>query len=218
MKNESMVGRRLYAWMIDALILFVLVFVFDWLVSTPLMNNVTEILEVKAEYIKLAKDYEVIQDEYGIYYYDSENNRIYNNEVTEEVKNKFLTDQRILDLNDRLVEKQNYIILNFVIKIAISLFLASIIIYIIIPLSLSKGRTLGKLAAKLYVVNDDSSYAKWYKILIRYILNIIFNVYLALASLGIIPLISLIISINQKQNKALPDLICKTIVVDSRFH
>ena len=43
MKNESMVGRRLYAWMIDALILFVLVFVFDWLVSTPLMNNVTEI-------------------------------------------------------------------------------------------------------------------------------------------------------------------------------
>lgn len=218
MKNESMVGRRLYAWMIDALILFVLVFVFDWLVSTPLMNNVTEILEVKAEYIKLAKDYEVIQDEYGIYYYDSENNRIYNNEVTEEVKNKFLTDQRILDLNDRLVEKQNYIILNFIIKIAISLFLASIIIYIIIPLSLSKGRTLGKLAAKLYVVNDDSSYAKWYKILIRYILNIIFNVYLALASLGIIPLISLIISINQKQNKALPDLICKTIVVDSRFH
>lgn len=213
-----MVGRRLYAWMIDALILFVLVFVFDWLVSTPLMNNVTEILEVKAEYIKLAKDYEVIQDEYGIYYYDSENNRIYNNEVTEEVKNKFLTDQRILDLNDRLVEKQNYIILNFIIKIAISLFLASIIIYIIIPLSLSKGRTLGKLAAKLYVVNDDSSYAKWYKILIRYILNIIFNVYLALASLGIIPLISLIVSINQKQNKALPDLICKTIVVDSRFH
>lgn len=218
MKNESMVGRRLYAWMIDALILFVLAFVFDWLVSTPLMNNVTEILEVKAEYIKLAKDYEVIQDEYGIYYYDSENNRIYNNEVTEEVKNKFLTDQRILDLNDRLVEKQNYKILNFIIKIAISLFLASIIIYIIIPLSLSKGRTLGKLAAKLYVVNDDSSYAKWYKILIRYILNIIFNVYLALASLGIIPLISLIISINQKQNKALPDLICKTIVVDSRFH
>jgi uncharacterized RDD family membrane protein YckC len=218
MKNESMVGRRLYAWMIDALILFVLVFVFDWLVSTPLMNNVTEILEVKEEYIKLAKDYEVIQDEYGIYYYDSENNRIYNNEVTEEVKNKFLTDQRILDLNDRLVEKQNYIILNFIIKIAISLLLSSIIIYIIIPLSLSKGRTLGKLAAKLYVVNDDSSYAKWYKILIRYILNIIFNVYLALASLGIIPLISLIISINQKQNKALPDLICKTIVVDSRFH
>jgi uncharacterized RDD family membrane protein YckC len=218
MKNESMVGRRLYAWMIDALILFVLAFVFDWLVSTPLMNNVTEILEVKEEYIKLAKDYEVIQDEYGIYYYDSENNRIYNNEVTEEVKNKFLTDQRILDLNDRLVEKQNYIILNFIIKIAISLFLASIIIYIIIPLSLSKGRTLGKLAAKLYVVNDDSSYAKWYKILIRYILNIIFNVYLALASLGIIPLISLIVSINQKQNKALPDLICKTIVVDSRFH
>jgi uncharacterized RDD family membrane protein YckC len=218
MKNESMVGRRLYAWMIDALILFVLVFVFDWLVSTPLMNNVTEILEVKAEYIKLAKDYEVIQDKYGIYYYDSENNRIYNNEVTEEVKNKFLTDQRILDLNDRLVEKQNYIILNFIIKIAISLLLSSIIIYIIIPLSLSKGRTLGKLAAKLYVVNDDSSYAKWYKILIRYILNIIFNVYLALASLGIIPLISLIVSINQKQNKALPDLICKTIVVDSRFH
>ena len=218
MKNESMVGRRLYAWMIDALILFVLVFVFDLLVSTPLMNNVTEILEVKEEYIKLAKDYEVIQDEYGIYYYDSENNRIYNNEVTEEVKNKFLTDQRILDLNNRLVEKQNYIILNFIIKIAISLLLSSIIIYIIIPLSLSKGRTLGKLAAKLYVVNDDSSYAKWYKILIRYILNIIFNVYLALASLGIIPLISLIVSINQKQNKALPDLICKTIVVDSRFH
>ncbi len=218
MKNESMVGRRLYAWMIDALILFVLVFVFDWLVSTPLMNNVTDILEVKEEYIKLAKDYEVIQDEYGIYYYDSENNRIYNNEVTEEVKNKFLSDQRILDLNKLLVEKQNYIIINFIIKIAISLLLASIIIYIILPLVLSKGRTLGKLAAKLYVVNDDNSYAKWYKILIRYILNIIFNVYLALASLGIIPLISLIVSINQKQNKALPDLICKTIVVDSRFH
>ena len=50
-KKESMVGRRLYAWFIDTLIIVVLVFLFDGLVSQPLMKEITDIDNVMTSYI-----------------------------------------------------------------------------------------------------------------------------------------------------------------------
>ena len=97
------------------------------------------------------------------------------------------------------------------------LLFSSLVTYIIIPLIFKNGKTLGKFASKLNVVSDNYEYASWYKIIIRSILSIIFNIYLAIFSLGMVPLFSLLIAISSKDNKAIPDFICKTIVVDAKI-
>ena len=105
MYKESMVGRRLYAKVLDVLILFILVFLFDGMVSKSLQSKITDIDEIKISYVDNSDKYEDIQDEYQIYIYDSNGNRIYN-EVSQEVKDAFLADSRILALNDVLQKEQ----------------------------------------------------------------------------------------------------------------
>lgn len=217
MKKESMVGRRLYAWILDTLLLVILTFILDGLVSIPIINKVTNIEEVSASYLDNSKEFESIQDEYKIYIYDSNNNRVYNNQTTEEVKNAFLNDERIIKLKEELVLEQEYIVINFIERLSLSILFGSLIVYIIIPLILRNGKTIGKLGAKLNVISDNNEYASWYKIVIRYILSIICNIYLAIITLGIVPLISLLVSINHKDNKAIPDIISKTIVIDGKI-
>ena len=43
MYKESMVGRRLYAKVLDVLILFILVFLFDGMISKSLQSKITNI-------------------------------------------------------------------------------------------------------------------------------------------------------------------------------
>lgn len=216
MRKESMIGRRLYALVLDTILLFIICFICDSVATIPIMNSLTNIQEVSSIYEDNSKEYEKIQDEYKIYVYE-DGKRVYNDNVSESVKKEFLNDSRILKLNEALLEGQQYILKNFIIRLCLTILLGSIIVYIIIPLILRNGRTIGKLFAKLYVINDNKSYCKWYKIILRYLVYIIFNVYLALISLGIIPLISLLIAINHKENKSITDIICKTLVVDGKI-
>ena len=51
----------------------------------------------------------------------------------------------------------------------------------------------------------------------RYLLSIILNVYLTLFTIGIIPLVNLLVAIGQKDNKSINDLICQTKVVDNKI-
>ena len=120
MYKESMVGRRLYAKVLDVLILFILVFLFDGMVSKSLQSKITDIDEIKISYVDNSDKYEDIQDEYQIYIYDSNGNRIYN-EVSQEVKDAFLADSRILALNDVLQKELKHIIVYFILRIMFSI-------------------------------------------------------------------------------------------------
>ena len=217
MKKESMVGRRLYAWIIDVFVLFILIFMFDGLVSLPIFESVTDINVVQASYIEHSEEYNLIQEEYNIYYYDDNGERIYNEDVTEETKQLFLNDSRILELNEKLIKEQEYILINFILRIMLSIFLAHFISKFILGLLIGKGRSFGKYTAKICLVDDNYNYAKWYIHGLRCFLDLIFNVYLAILSLGMVPLINLLITINQKDNKSICDLICKTQIVDCKI-
>ena len=217
MYKESMVGRRLYAKVLDVLILFVLVFLFDGMVSKSLQSKITDIDEIKASYVINSDIYEDIQDEYQIYIYDTNGNREYNDDVTQEVKDAFLNDSRILALNDVLQKEQKQIILYFVLRIMFSIFVPAFILYGVIPLLLKDGKTIGRLAAKLIVINNNGTTIKWYKTLLRALASILINIYLAILTLGIIPLASLIVAIVIKENKSFVDLVARTKVIDGKI-
>lgn len=217
MYKESMVGRRLYAKVLDVLILFVLVFLFDGMVSKSLQSKITDIDKIKFSYVTNSDVYEDIQDEYQIYIYDSNGNRKYNDNVTQEVKDAFLNDSRILSLNDILQEEQKQIILYFALRIMFSIFVPAFILYGIVPVFLKDGKTIGRLAAKLIVINSNGTTLKWYKTLLRALASIVINIYLAILTLGIIPLASLIVAIVIKENKSFVDLVVRTKVIDGKI-
>ena len=216
MKKESMVGRRLYAWILDTILLFILVFLFDAFVSQPISSKVTNIDQITTSYVENSSRYEEIQDEYQIYIYDENNERIYNENVTEETKNNFLKDERILELNEILMKEQEQILSNYAGRLAISILVPSLVIYCGLPLILKKGKTFGRATAKLFVISNND-YITWYKSLLRGLVTIVLDVYLGILSLGMLPLISLVCAILQKDNKTLVDLLCKTDVVDGKL-
>ena len=217
MDKESMVGRRLYAKMIDVLMLFILVFLFDGFISQPVFSNITNIEEVKASYVTNSNSYNSIQDEYEIYIYDSEGNRKYNDNVSDEIQEAFLSDERIITLKAILVEEQEQILKNFVLRIMFSILIPAFLLYGIIPIFLREGKTIGRLIAKLTVINNNGKPIGWLKTLFRALASIVINIYLAIITLGIVPLISLIISILIKDNRSIVDLISGTKVIDGKI-
>ena len=214
MKKESMIGRRLYAWIIDTFLLFVFVFFIDRLISTPIMEKTTNINEVLDSYIINSNEYNKLQDEYEIYIYEGEN-RVLNENLTDEERKEYLNDERVIEITNKLYEEQKILLKTLIVRISLSILVGSLITYVIIPLLIKRGRTIGKLIAKLALVKNET-YAKWYEVILRYLLSIVFNIYLAIISLGIIPLINLIIAINNKDNKAIYDLFLNITIEDNK--
>ena len=214
MKKESMIGRRLYAWIIDTFLLFVFVFFIDGLISTPIMEKTTNINEVLDSYIINSNEYNKLQDEYEIYIYEGEN-RVLNENLSNEERQEYLNDERVIEVTNKLYEEQKILLKTLIARISLSILAGALITYIFIPLILKRGRTIGKLIAKLALVKNEM-YAKWYEVILRYLLSIVFNIYLAIISLGIIPLINLLIAINNKDNKAIYDLMINTTIQDNK--
>ena len=216
-KVESQVGRRLFAMMVDLLLMSIISFFLFGLVVHPIVSNIQSYNQVITIYKDDNQKYNDIQDEYGIFYYDENNTRIENKSVSEEIKNCFLNDERIIELSDRIIDEQHQILKYIVLEATLTIFVSSFIVFYIVPLLLRKGRTLGKYILKLYVINYKFEYVKWYALLLRQFLYIIINVILGIFTLGIMPLVSLLICILSKKNQTLYDLAAKTYVIDGKI-
>lgn len=216
-KKEPMIGRRLISMMIDFLLLSIITFFFFGLIVHPLTTKVTNYNEVVATYQQLDKDYSAIQDEYGIYYYDENNKRVENTNVSEEIKQQFLNDERIVTLKDNIIASQQDILKFAIGEVSSSVFLGSLVVFIILPLCLRKGRTLGKMTMKLFVVDTKYNYIKWYILIPRQLLYIILNIYLGIITLGIMPLVNLVVAILTRENQTIYDLICHSCIADGRI-
>lgn len=215
MKKESMIGRRLYAWIIDTFLFFALLFFVDGLISTPIMNKTTDIEKVLDSYVINSDIYNDLQDEYELYIY-VDNERVLNESISEEKKQEFLNDSRVIEITNTLYYEQTILLKTMIVRLSLSILAVSLITYVILPLLFKRGRTLGKVIAKLSL-NKNNEYAKWYLVVLRYLLSIVFNVYLAIISLGIIPLINLVLAINQKENRAIYDMILGINVEDNKI-
>ena len=215
MKKESMIGRRLYAWIIDTFLFFALLFFVDGLISTPIMNKTTDIEKVLDSYVINSDIYNDLQDEYELYIY-VDGQRVQNEAVSEEIKQEFLNDSRVKEITNTLYYEQTILLKTMIIRLSLSILAVSLITYVLLPLLFKRGRTLGKVIAKLSL-NKNNEYAKWYLVVIRYLLSIVFNVYLAIISLGIIPLINLGLAINHKENRAIYDMVLGINVEDNKI-
>lgn len=216
MKKDSMIGRRLYAFLIDVLVFVMFTFLIDGLVSTPIINSTTDVKETFTTYRAHVDEYNEIMIEYGLASKDENGKLTYVQNPDKEKQDNFLKDPKIITLREVMPGEQNKLIVYFIVRVICSISAASFITFYIAPLCFRRGRTLGKFIAKLAIVDKDYSYITWYKLLLRYFISTITNIFLFILTMGIVPIILLIVTINQKDNQNIYDKLCKVYVIDGK--
>lgn len=153
------------------------------------------------EYDEESKLYVPIEDVKGI-------NEVYLNIMSNDCMKILLQDQDFADLSFRLTTYN-------MVDILISIGLGGIIYFIVLPLILHNGQTLGKKLLQLYVVSLNGDYHLTpMKLVCRSLFILIGEIFMIILTFGLIPLISLICSIFTNNKQSLHDLIVSTTVVD----
>ena len=95
--------------------------------------------------------------------------------------------------------------------------LSSSIIYLIIPLILPNGKSLGKLAMKLVVLTDEGyRYQKW-KLIIRYLSFYIIEIFGGILTISLTFVLSSCLAFFSKKHKSLHDYISFSVVADEKY-
>ena len=208
-----MIGRRLLAFLVDVLILMILFFFLYFLLFKPVMNNVYQLSSHKDCYTQYLREYDAIRAEYGIISFGSDSSIIYN-QVTDEIKNAFLNDSRIIQLTKEMQYEARYVSTYTMLGCFYSILCSSSLIFIIIPLCI-KTKTIGRLCMKLTMIKGkEKKILPWYLVIIRGVVFILLDVILGVLTLGIIPLVDLLVAILSKDNRSIVDFISFSRVID----
>ena len=203
MKKDKifLILRRIFAAIIDIGIIFMASMMMVIYIGEPIAEVTINISEVRKEYEQKCLEYE-------IHYYNEETKQYLENpDVTEEQMIAFNNDERVKELSQIQSGAA-------VIELYGSASLASIIFYVIIPLTNNRGSTLGKKFMTLAVVDDKKEYVSKKKRVIRGISYFLINIIGGMISNGLFIIASLAVSIINKDGKSIHDLIAKTNVIN----
>lgn len=202
MKKDKifLILKRIFAAIIDIGIIFMASMMMVIYIGEPIAEVTINISEVRKEYEQKCLEYE-------IHYYNEETKQYLENpDVTEEQMIAFNNDERVKELSQIQSGAA-------VIELYGSASLASIIFYVIIPLTNNRGSTLGKKFMTLAVVDDKKEYVSKKKRVIRGISYFLINIIGGMISNGLFIMGSLVVSIVNKDGKSIHDLIAKTNVI-----
>lgn len=212
-QTSSMIGRRLLANLVDILLLLMLFFFFYFVLFKPVMNDIYNISSHKENYTQCMNDYNAIRVDYGIISYDSASDIIYNT-VSDDIKNAFLNDSRVIELTKTIQSEAMYVFQYTMLGCLYSLLCSSFIAFILLPLCL-RTKTLGRLCMKLTLIKGkEKKMLPFYFVLLRGVTYIIVDVLLGILSLGIVPLIDLLVAILSKENQSIVDKLSNCRVVE----
>ena len=196
----SIIFKRIFAAFVDMGIVVMASLMLTIYIAEPLAEITINISEIRKEYEQKCVEYE-------IKYYDEEKEQYLDNiNVTEEQLNNFNEDERVKEL----AQIQNT---TTFFELYGTATLASIIFYIVIPLTNNRGSTLGKKFITLAVVDDKKEYVSKKKRIIRGISYFLINIIGGMISNGLFIIGSLVVSIINKDGKSIHDLIAKTNVI-----
>ena len=196
----SIIFKRIFAAFVDMGIVVMASLMLTIYIAEPLAEITINISEIRKEYEQKCVEYE-------IKYYDEEKKQYLDNiNVTEEQLNNFNEDERVKEL----AQIQNT---TTFFELYGTATLASIIFYIVIPLTNNRGSTLGKKFMTLAVVDDKKEYVSKKKRIIRGTSYFLINIIGGMISNGLFIIGSLVVSIINKDGKSIHDLIAKTNII-----
>lgn len=224
--------KRISAFMFDAILAFCLTFVFV-IAFSALFQNQKYSDAIKAERVAIEQKYEELYEEkYGIPFdldlnmpkADFETLTVEQKEIFEEAYAEFLKDENVV------VSYRSLLMLIFA-NVSLSLFLADIVVYFIVPILFKNGQTLGKKCFNLAVMRTNGVKVSKPILFVRSVLGLyametmapllIFGMML-IGILGTVGTITLLlfagleigVMIATKTNSSIHDLLSDTVVVD----
>ena len=200
----SWVVRRVIAKLFDiSILLFALMTVYSY-IAEPIISSTTNIKEVRKEYYDLGV-------ENNIFIWNEELNTYRENDkISQEEKDLFYNNERVALLEEKMARTtMGGLIFS-------SLFSAAIL-FCVVPLVNKDGKTLGKFALGMKVVNQDGEAPSKLQIIIRESFIIFVELVLGFYTYFLIPLVSLGLILFTKNELSLHDLVAKTDVVPTKI-
>lgn len=136
--------NRILSALIDFVFVAIMALTLDRLIATPIVNGIWNYDQQYETYHAIVEEYEKLQDKYEIYVYTEDEKRILNENVSEEQKEAFLQDQRVIEIKEEAVVLQNSIRKITSIELGIAFLLSLLFCYMLFPLIFKKRATLGK--------------------------------------------------------------------------
>lgn len=208
--NNKFLFQRIVSVFCDVAFATIFSLVFAKLIVSPILNPITHLSDHISTYQFLTKEFDALQDQYGLYIYDEKENRIENKEVSEEQKEHFLNDARVIEIKKEVPPLQDEIRKDTLIEIATSFYVSVAFSYFVVPFVFRKKKaTVGKKMFHFVQIKDDNLLTNS-QYLFKNFLLFLFHYVLGLLSFGIILLLELIFVCVSKDHQTLVDKITKS--------
>lgn len=119
--------------------------------------------------------------------------------------------------SDAYTKLNNKYSLYFNAEAYISLFIASALTYLLVPMLTKNGKTFGKMMFQLSLANAKGYKIKKSQIVVRFLSFFVVNILLGIMTMFILPFISFTIMVFSKKNNTIHDYLSATMVIDDRF-
>lgn len=208
--NNKFLFQRIVSVFCDVAFAIIFSLVFAKLIVSPILNPITHLSDHITTYQFLTKEFDALQDQYGLYIYDEKENRIENKEVSEEQKEHFLNDARVIEIKKEVPPLQDEIRKDTLLEIATSFYVSVAFSYFVVPFVFRKKKaTVGKKIFHFVQIKDDNLLTNS-QYLFKNFLLFLFHYVLGLLSFGIILLLELIFVCVSKDHQTLVDKITKS--------
>lgn len=203
--------NRILSALIDFVFVAIMALTLDRLIATPIVNGIWNYDQQYETYHAIVEEYEKLQDKYEIYVYTEDEKRILNENVSEEQKEAFLQDQRVIEIKEEAVVLQNSIRKITSIELGIAFLLSLLFCYMLFPLIFKKRATLGKRIFHLVRCDKKGVLLRTPAYLLYNFCVILFHYIIGLGTFGLYLLANLVVYFVQKDHLTITDRMTKTV-------
>lgn len=208
---KSSFFHRLISAVVDVSFVIIMALAFAKILVSPLLSPITHINDHISHYKDLSKEFENLQDQYGLYIYDEKEQRIENKEVTEEQKQSFLNDTRVQEIKEEVLPLQDEIRKDTLIEMATSFYVSALFCYLLVPLAFRKKKaTIGKKIFHLVQVDKEGNLLSTQRYEWKNFLIFFFHYILGTLTFGVLLLVEAILIVSRKDRASLVDMLSKS--------
>lgn len=209
--NNKFLFQRILSVFCDVAFAIIMTLVFAKIVVAPVLNSITHLPTHIENYRSLTKEFDALQDQYGLYVYDEDKNRIENKEVTEEQKEIFLKDERVIEIKALAPSLQDEIRKDTLLEMVTSFYVSAAFTYLVVPFAFRKKKsTIGKKIFHFVQVNENETLLTNGQYFLKNLFIFFVHYILGLLSFGVILLVELIFVCVDKKHQTLVDKITKS--------
>lgn len=180
-------SKRLTCALLNFFIFFFLAITLDYFLMPKTYKAAFHYEDINVEITDKTKEFADLQDRYGIYVYDENNNRIENKDISQEQADAFLNDPRVAELKVEVPDLQAKIIKIDVSSFVICYVVSCLGINIAFSYILGKGNSFGGLIMGVRYKTIDGENINGKTVIFYDLLSFAFHYVLSLLTIFILP-------------------------------